>query len=101
MGADNACGHIGINSVEWLTTVHDLTSRGLSIFELVTNDCTAINHNHFDASAYSADSAALASYINGLHQSAVLIGVATDDAQCSLTRQAKDALLVIVANLNA
>jgi hypothetical protein len=65
----------------------------------VTDDCAAINYRHFDT-YNTAGSYALISYISGIPQSTVLIGVTIDEAQQSLTQQAKDSLTSIGVNLN-
>jgi hypothetical protein len=77
----NARAYVRINGVEWLTAAGYPSSRGINTIELVTDDCVAINYRHFDTYANTAQSDALVSYVRGIPQSTVLIGVTADEAQ--------------------
>jgi CHASE2 domain-containing sensor protein len=75
------------------------TYRGFNIIEVNANNCSMSNYRQFDTHGYVDASNSLITYINGLPNSTVLVGVTADDPQQSLTTAATNALLAIGVNV--
>ena len=91
-------GYVAINGMIMIITATN-TYRGFNLVQLDVSSCSPSNILHFDTHATTTNSDNMATYINGLSLNTVLIGVTSDDAQGSLTQNAKSALLAIGVNV--
>ena len=74
--------------------------RGFNLVEINVVSCSASKIRRFDTLRSTNDSDNMATYISKLPSNTVLIGITADDAQASLTQNAKSALLAIGVNVN-
>jgi Interleukin-like EMT inducer len=95
--ASTISGYIAINGnrvvntpLKFCTTVCLPSDyAGFNLVELNVSSCSASNIRHYDTSAKTANSENMATYINSLPLNTVLIGVTAEDAQRSLTSNAR------------
>jgi hypothetical protein len=97
----NDVGHIAINGVKIFTSTHNTVStpttsyRGFNLVLFNRSTCTGYNHTTYDTCAPSdvtAENNRLVTYLTGLPQGNIILGVTSDEASLNLRQAAKETL---------
>ena len=97
-------GHIAINGVKIFTSINNTNPksnaaasyRGINLVLFNRSTCTGYNHTTYDTCCVPSDVIAennrLVTYLTGLPQRTIILGVTSDDASINLGKAAKEIL---------